>query len=222
MFVFASSKTCLDTGCSCIASSKTCLDTGCSCLLPQRHVWILDVRVCFHKDMLATFSWQACLSHGRRHAASARSKAGSICISSSPLKDSAISLSPLQVRVAHANISEHFKPFTKEGEWSARGHGSRCSRWAGRTRGAKEPAPWISSTAFMDKHMPAVLAARAAVPTLGLRGIQADLTQHVHTSRLGKCTNISCKTVVNIALHSWKQRKVSQNIYTSLPHICND
>jgi hypothetical protein len=54
MFVCASSKTCLDTGCSCIASSKTCLDTGCSCLLPQRHVWILDVRVCFHKDMHAS------------------------------------------------------------------------------------------------------------------------------------------------------------------------
>jgi hypothetical protein len=27
------------------ASSKTCLDTGCSCLLPHGHVWILDVRV---------------------------------------------------------------------------------------------------------------------------------------------------------------------------------
>jgi hypothetical protein len=86
MFVFASSMTCLDTGCSCVlpqrhvwildvrvlfpqrlvwvldvrvcflkdmfgywmfvfASSKTCLDTGCSCLLPHGHVWILDVRV---------------------------------------------------------------------------------------------------------------------------------------------------------------------------------
>jgi hypothetical protein len=33
------------------ASSKTCLDTGCSCLLPQRHGWIQDVRVCFLKDM---------------------------------------------------------------------------------------------------------------------------------------------------------------------------
>ena len=27
------------------------LDTGCSCLLPQRDVWILDVRVCFLKDV---------------------------------------------------------------------------------------------------------------------------------------------------------------------------
>jgi hypothetical protein len=51
MFVFASSKTCLDAGCSCLLPRRHVWILDVRALLPQRVVWIMDVRVCFLKGM---------------------------------------------------------------------------------------------------------------------------------------------------------------------------